>query len=107
MFSFDCNGHRCDLHSFPTRRSSDLHLRSSATLGRAAFPRSVTARHVDRRVNGFGWRSSRSEEHTSELQSLARLLCRLLLEQKNALDAFRDTVRILVGDFLRFLAADD
>src|SRR5687767_10230024 len=28
--------------------------------------------------------SSRSEEHTSELQSLAYLVCRLLLEQKNA-----------------------
>src|SRR5687767_15723636 len=28
--------------------------------------------------------SSRSEEHTSELQSLAYLVCRLLLEKKNA-----------------------
>src|SRR2546425_2552092 len=28
------------------------------------------------------WRSSRSEEHTSELQSLAYLVCRLLLEKK-------------------------
>src|SRR5687767_15774677 len=28
---------------------------------------------------------SRSEEHTSELQSLAYLVCRLLLEKKNAL----------------------
>src|SRR5205823_1737488 len=28
-------------------------------------------------------RSSRSEEHTSELQSLAYLVCRLLLEKKN------------------------
>src|SRR2546423_10913074 len=27
--------------------------------------------------------SARSEEHTSELQSLAYLVCRLLLEQKN------------------------
>ena len=27
----------------------------------------------------------RSEEHTSELQSLAYLVCRLLLEKKNAL----------------------
>src|SRR5687767_15497016 len=31
-----------------------------------------------------GW-SERSEEHTSELQSLAYLVCRLLLEKKNNL----------------------
>src|SRR2546425_2723975 len=29
-----------------------------------------------------GWTSARSEEHTSELQSLAYLVCRLLLEKK-------------------------
>src|SRR2546425_4521861 len=29
-------------------------------------------------------RTKRSEEHTSELQSLAYLVCRLLLEKKNA-----------------------
>src|SRR5438046_8408987 len=28
------------------------------------------------------WQSSRSEEHTSELQSLTNLVCRLLLEKK-------------------------
>src|SRR5687767_15302783 len=28
------------------------------------------------------WRGTRSEEHTSELQSLAYLVCRLLLEKK-------------------------
>src|SRR5687767_15329477 len=28
------------------------------------------------------WREDRSEEHTSELQSLAYLVCRLLLEKK-------------------------
>src|SRR5438046_8166280 len=34
----------------------------------------------------FGWtqtRLMRSEEHTSELQSLTNLVCRLLLEKKN------------------------
>src|ERR1035441_10825703 len=30
--------------------------------------------------------SSRSEEHTSELQSLRHLVCRLLLEKKNTYD---------------------
>src|SRR5438093_13104142 len=28
------------------------------------------------------WRAARSEEHTSELQSLTNLVCRLLLEKK-------------------------
>src|SRR2546430_10920103 len=35
------------------------------------------------------WRRSRSEEHTSELQSQSNLVCRLLLEKKSAL---RDVV---------------
>src|SRR2546430_3729032 len=33
-----------------------------------------------------GWASSRSEEHTSELQSQSNLVCRLLLEKKNNLN---------------------
>src|SRR5882724_6947290 len=33
---------------------------------------------------GRQWPSGRSEEHTSELQSLRHLVCRLLLEKKNA-----------------------
>src|SRR2546425_4916459 len=44
-----------------------------------------------KRMKGF-WRLSapivRSEEHTSELQSLAYLVCRLLLEKKNDPDVF-------------------
>src|SRR2546423_4005625 len=46
----------------------------------------VFKRHVHaNRVNGVDneWRAHRSEEHTSELQSLAYLVCRLLLEKKN------------------------
>src|SRR5258705_3089501 len=34
---------------------------------------------------------SRSEEHTSELQSLRHLVCRLLLEKKKKIDTRRDT----------------
>src|SRR2546425_6281760 len=37
----------------------------------------------------------RSEEHTSELQSLAYLVCRLLLEKKNILD---DLVQVEILD---------
>src|SRR5690606_41910979 len=59
-----------DLHSFPTRRSSDLH--------RDHVPHGRVAGH---HVRGGGHR--RSEEHTSELQSRENLVCRLLLEKKN------------------------
>src|SRR2546425_6767759 len=33
------------------------------------------------------WEKDRSEEHTSELQSLAYLVCRLLLEKKKKIDS--------------------
>src|SRR2546425_2016161 len=36
-------------------------------------------------------RSGRSEEHTSELQSLAYLVCRLLLEKKKNIDSTKNT----------------
>src|SRR3712207_6961734 len=41
--------------------------------------------HVERDVEALdAQRSDRSEEHTSELQSRQYLVCRLLLEKKNA-----------------------
>src|SRR5437899_6677851 len=46
---------------------------------RAAWPRPP---HWPRRVAALSGRRSRSEEHTSELQSLRHLVCRLLLEKK-------------------------
>src|SRR5205823_14830807 len=102
---FFCYGYAChlDLHSFPTRRSSDLEWldgeasrrrpaakpkrrveptccqpllrRDSRTPRRSCRPRRCPSARRPR--------SSRSEEHTSELQSLAYLVCRLLLEKKN------------------------
>src|SRR5438045_8389344 len=65
------------LHSFPTRRSSDLNAlsRARASVGALAPPASSTAPTREAR---------RSEEHTSELQSLRHLVCRLLLEKKKA-----------------------
>src|SRR2546425_5001164 len=44
----------------------------------------------------------RSEEHTSELQSLAYLVCRLLLEKKKHLrrPQMRISVRLLVSAFI-------
>src|SRR5206468_11176925 len=101
-----CSLHHPDLHSFPTRRSSDLaffevsfSVTATAT-GTLANPRSgggickadpannVTESNetnndcsnsvtVNKRST-----STRSEEHTSELQSRSDLVCRLLLEKK-------------------------
>src|SRR5205823_15039029 len=95
------------LHSFPTRRSSDLDrwapveprdrarlvaaVREGAEVAQLHFA-AVGQRdaHVAQllqrrraadsaqRVLGAGQRQARSEEHTSELQSLAYLVCRLL-----------------------------
>src|SRR5205814_5228158 len=102
-----CTADTLDLHSFPTRRSSDLILRLSGVqtlLDRRALRQllvrsRVKPRMLDRRggVSAEGHRylcvrfgveagfvlverDHRSEEHTSELQSLRHLVCRLLLE---------------------------
>src|SRR5438093_8224792 len=46
--------------------------------------------------------SGRSEEHTSELQSLTNLVCRLLLEKKNGeTENLREHVAFRETDFLR------
>src|SRR5437899_8339762 len=63
-------------------------LRSSAepgpSLGRSEDAgRWIRTRTVPGRVRIQRPASSRSEEHTSELQSLRHLVCRLLLEKKN------------------------
>src|SRR5687767_15440308 len=42
-----------------------------------------------------GLHRGRSEEHTSELQSLAYLVCRLLLEKKNKLQRLYDSLNPL------------
>src|SRR5690349_23695486 len=77
LFSIYCYGDHRDLHSFPTRRSSDLRLGDDAE---------VTAAPVGHH-EGFDVDAlvpvDRSEEHTSELQSRRDLVCRLLLEKKN------------------------
>src|SRR5437868_14634549 len=81
FFFFYCSGDHRDLHSFPTRRSSDLI--SVAT--RAALPRPVRSQAestVARLATAAATPSIRSEEHTSELQSRFDLVCRLLLEKK-------------------------
>src|SRR5262249_56926611 len=94
------------LPSFPTRRSSDLVAAVTTKLNVGTLVYGVDYRHpvVYARQSatlqamsggrhefgiGAGWmaddyqRAGRSEEHTSELQSLTNIVCRLLLENKN------------------------
>src|SRR5690606_40840901 len=96
-----------DLHSFPTRRSSDLCSEVSNCV--VVYVNDVTGGTIagDQIICGdnpaaftqvtastgsgalsYQWQSAptptgRSEEHTSELQSRENLVCRLLLEKKN------------------------
>src|SRR5690606_40976575 len=96
--------HHPDQHPLPTRRSSDLieflgskaYAPSVAVRLQADFP-DVAMRVVPVRLEIDGhlfdaehpplpeptYPFDRSEEHTSELQSREKLVCRLLLEKKN------------------------
>src|SRR5690606_42013924 len=101
LSSLLCPLHR-GLHSFPTRRSSDLGASatqkpccrmwafSPTVYGRFPLPcgqpRIVTGRELIGPPCGCRWLQVRSEEHTSELQSRENLVCRLLLEKKNKRD---------------------
>src|SRR5690606_41414144 len=89
-----------DLHSFPTRRSSDLGCDAKTIFARAAEGNKQAAELVQRSAQVLarliadtkavmdcqrvviGGSIGRSEEHTSELQSRENLVCRLLLEKK-------------------------
>src|SRR5690606_41713909 len=106
IFFCYCYLHHRDLHSFPTRRSSDLvesmdysklyingqwvesnskdfieveNPANREIIGRV--PRANKA-DVDYAVKAAKEAFERSEEHTSELQSRENLVCRLLLEKK-------------------------
>src|SRR5690606_41933830 len=92
-----CSAHHRDLHSFPTRRSSDLIPMSNTCPcdvvelteeeGRKFFDE-VTRAELGMSGEEFLRRCDagdfRSEEHTSELQSRENLVCRLLLEKKKS-----------------------
>src|SRR5205823_8840336 len=104
FFSYPPSHHPA-LHSFPTRRSSDLpsaadtrafdvslilyaeHEFNASTFTARVVVSTESDLHsaivaaigaLKGRLHG----GARSEEHTSELQSLAYLVCRLLLEKK-------------------------
>src|SRR5699024_11335722 len=82
------------LHSFPTRRSSDLGAEALDDAELAVSELATNALLHSRsgqtggvmtlflRSEGTRLRVARSEEHTSELQSRFDLVCRLLLEKK-------------------------
>src|SRR5690606_41525886 len=104
--SFDlCCGGPKTRHSFPTRRSSDLcspsTMRWSKATDSVVTQRGTTSSPpLVSTTQGRRWMApmqkiadslplmmgvppSRSEEHTSELQSRENLVCRLLLAKKN------------------------
>src|SRR2546427_6234193 len=66
------------------RSSENLHYTNQSDLlsAAAAAEHEIIKRLKDAGVSRF----QRSEEHTSELQSQSNLVCRLLLEKKNAGD---------------------
>src|SRR5438477_4359762 len=71
------------LHSFPTRRSSDLTRRQASALAMTAASGWFTSWAMEAVISPSIVTRVRSEEHTSELQSHVNLVCRLLLEKKN------------------------
>src|SRR5438445_12595899 len=93
-FFFDLCCDHLHLHSFPTRRSSDL---SEFTVNRllSSWQEYKIIQRQRKRVCVLSLAGlmgladtkhhviQRSEEHTSELQSRQYLVCRLLLEKKN------------------------
>src|SRR5438132_6163247 len=78
-----------DVHSFPTRRSSDLAARGGPGPSRKEghprhlprLDRDLQERNRIRFRRSRSRRGRRSEEHTSELQSHSDLVCRLLFEK--------------------------
>src|SRR5690606_41569107 len=93
-FAFHFSADHRHLHSFPTRRSSDLTPERFGNFSRSVFAHSPSVMPT-RVVNssamvmskgglsaGAAMICARSEEHTSELQSRENLVCRLLLEKK-------------------------
>src|SRR5206468_9429867 len=97
-------GHSLHVSSFPTRRSSDLLVLPDRHVGVERVGKDFLSRNTSRyrftsplqptrlpqlgekhRQTGGGGRvvmATRSEEHTSELQSRSELVCRHLVEKK-------------------------
>src|SRR5438045_7146045 len=100
-FFFAASGVHPSLQPFPTRRSSDLlrAVRFATLLEFEIDPKTAAA--IPPRLTVFKKVAmERSEEHTSELQSLRHLVCRLLLEKKNA------NTEYPVGTFLQLVPGE-
>src|SRR5256885_13104694 len=81
---------------FPYTRSSDLQKsrsrgRSREGAGRLSLCSAANCKQPLPICCRF-WRHTRSEEHTSELQSPCNLVCRLLLEKKNVITCASSTL---------------
>src|SRR5688500_19915939 len=76
IYFFKSSPHRRAPHSFPTRRSSDLATAETSMSAEVIWNTSTASDSL------LQYSTSRSEEHTSELQSPCNLVCRLLLEKK-------------------------
>src|SRR5690606_4731243 len=99
-YNSPASGHLPTVLSFPTRRSSDLSTSSrrggttarptrpgTSVSSRTAAPRAWTRCRTTPRRSATSVPTgprTRSEEHTSELQSRENVVCRLLLEKKRA-----------------------
>src|SRR2546425_9337669 len=82
-------------------RSSSLRASRRSEAGRALCPADTSRSYclATRGLRREQARLARSEEHTSELQSLAYLVCRLLLEKKKkSADQWQDAKRSLKPD---------
>src|SRR5205814_5098089 len=87
-----CSSDLISSYHFDTSEASDLPITpedrvvraGDASVGVRVFRPDGDARavYLDIHGGGFYLGSARSEEHTSELQSLRHLVCRLLLEKK-------------------------
>src|SRR2546423_8728621 len=97
---------------FNDTATTEIYTLSLTTLFRS--PKSekitVTARKIYNVMLHYAQRQGaekdrRSEEHTSELQSLAYLVCRLLLEKKKNIDTSHYTSRLLPNDVISTLRA--
>src|SRR5690242_21368971 len=107
MCSISQNSDHRELHSFPTRRSSDLKTRKRTT--KKAMMLMMRKEKVGEEEKNQEKREEkkkkakkekvgvlvsvavvvRSEEHTSELQSHVNLVCRLLLEKKKKVSEYK------------------
>src|SRR5699024_12495899 len=87
FFFYGYGAHRA-LHSFPTRRSSDLAGAKGEVADCLGLAENSPVLQIERKAyDDHANLIERSEEHTSELQSRFDLVCRLLLEKKKRIRA--------------------